>query len=140
MLEVWLPLFLCVVAAWAWHHVLRLRERATRHARELCERHGLQLLDDTVALHRLHARWQGGGLRVTREYRFDTSRGGDHRQSATLTVHGGRVVASSLPSIEPAAADVPVATTPFIPASLPRGEAPSGNVVPFTRRERRTLH
>lgn len=140
MLEVWLPLLLCIAAAWTWHHVLRLRERATRHARDLCESHGLQLLDDTVALHRLHLRWQRGGLHVTREYRFDTSRGGDHRQGATLTVHRGHIVSSSLPSIEPAAAAVPVATTPFMPASLPRAETPSGNVVPFERRERKTLH
>ncbi|HET7931057.1 MAG TPA: DUF3301 domain-containing protein [Rhodanobacteraceae bacterium] len=135
-----MPLLFCVATAWTWHHVLRLRERAIRHARELCERHGLQLLDDTVALHRLHARWQRGKLRITREYRFDTSRGGDHRQGATLTAHGGHVVASSLPSLEPAAVAVPVATSPFMPASLPGGDAPSGTVVPFTRRARRTLH
>ncbi len=140
MLEAWLTLLLCLAAAWAWQHVLRLRERATRHARELCERHGLQLLDDTVALHRLHARWQRGSVHVTREYRFYTSRGGDHRESAALTVRGGRVVASSLPSIEAAASAVPVASSPFMPASLPRADTSTGNVVPFVRRERRTLH
>lgn len=140
MLEVWLPLLLCIAAAWAWHHVLRLRERATARARELCERHGLQLLDDTVALQHLHAHWHRGALRVTREYRFDTSRGGDHRQPATLSIRGGHVVASSLPAIEPVARPTPTASTPFIVASLPAGTPATSNVVPFERPARRTLH
>ncbi|HKU79416.1 MAG TPA: DUF3301 domain-containing protein, partial [Rhodanobacteraceae bacterium] len=72
MLEVWLPLLaVAAIAAW-WYHVLRLRERATAHARRLCERHGVQLLDDSVALHRLRMNWRRGTLHVTREYRFET--------------------------------------------------------------------
>lgn len=134
MLEVWLPLLLCAGAALVWQHVLRLREHATGFARALCQEHGLQLLDDSVALHRLHAGWRHGRLHFTREYRFDTSRGGDHRQTATLTLRGGRVVASRLPADAAATPAVPVATSPFVASSLPPTASASGNVVPFTRR------
>lgn len=142
VLEVWLPLLLCIALAGAWYHAMRLREHATLHARALCERHGLQLLDDTVALHRLHARWSRRRLQLTREYRFDTSRGGDHRQTATMTLRGEHVVRSSLPAVEPPGNVVPVATAPFLRASLaPPLDPPTqgGNVIPLER-ARRTLH
>lgn len=138
VLEVWLPLLGLMALGAAWYHVLRLRERATLHARQLCERHGLQLLDDSVGLHRLHARWRNGTLQVTREYRFDTSLGGDDRRTASITLLGERIVATRLPSQEPSPG-APVATSPFVPATLARsGEFPD-NVVPLNRR-RRTLH
>ena len=66
MLEVWLPLLSIAAVAMWWYHVLRLRERAVAHARDLCERHGMQLLDDSVALHRLHVDWRHRPPRVTR--------------------------------------------------------------------------
>ncbi len=67
MLEVWLPLLGCVAIGLAWHHVMRLREYAVAQARALCAKHELQLLDDSVALHRLHITWRRGTLRVLRE-------------------------------------------------------------------------
>lgn len=139
MLEVWLPLLGLMALGAAWYHVLRLRERAILHARQLCDRHGLQLLDDSVGLYRLHARWRHGALQVTREYRFDTSLGGDDRRTASITLLGDRIVATRLPSQQPPAGAAAVATSPFVPATLARsGELPD-NVVPLDRR-RRTLH
>lgn len=139
MLEVWLPLLSCMFIAGTWYHVLRLRERAILHARRICEQHGLQLLDDSVALHRVHASWRHRALQVTREYRFDTSLGGHDRQAASITLLGDRVVGASLPSQPPSPDAPPAATSPFAPATLARsGEFP-GNVVPLDRR-RRTLH
>lgn len=139
MLEIWLPLLLIAALGVAWYHVLRLRERATAHARRLCERHGLQFLDDSVALHRLRARWRNGSLHVLREYRFDTSRGGNDRQAASITLLRDRIVQTSLPSGPSADAAAPVATSPFVASSLPRPDPESGNVIPLHRR-RRTLH
>lgn len=139
MLEVWLPLLGLLALGATWYHVLRLREYVTAHARQLCERHGLQLLDDSVGLHRLRARWQRGSLHVTREYRFETSRGGDDRQSASITVLGDRIIGSSMPAPEPVATPAPVVATPYLRPTLPREESASGNVVPFER-GRRTLH
>jgi hypothetical protein len=139
MLEVWLPLLVCMALIAAWYHVLRLRERAIAHARHLCERHGLQLLDDSVGLHRLRAQWQRGGLHVTREYRFETSRGGDDRQAASITLRDNRVVGSQLPAGD-ATGSTPAAGTPTItPLPVTHGDATTGNVIPFER-ARRTLH
>lgn len=140
MLEVWLPLLsIAVIVAW-WYHALRLRERAVAHARELCERHGLQLLDDSVALHRLRMNWLHGGLRVMREYRFDTSLGGNDRRAAGVTLLGDRIVSASMPerdvsALEPAHAVRIVHDPP--PAGA--GVDADNNVVPITR-ARRTLH
>jgi hypothetical protein len=139
VLEIWLPLLGLLALIATWHHVLRLRERVHAHARQLCEQHGLQLLDDSVALHRLHAQWRNGGLRVTREYRFHTSRGGDDRQTASIILLGDRVVGSRMPSQEPIAATPADTAAPYLRPTLPRQETASGNVVPFER-GRRTLH
>jgi hypothetical protein len=141
VLEVWLPLLsIAAIAAW-WYHALRLRERAVAHARGLCERHGLQLLDDSVALHRLRMGWRQGALHVTREYRFDTSLGGNDRRAASITLLGERIIASSVPEREGFTHDVPPASARAVddlPAAQP-APGPGSNVVPITR-VRRTLH
>ena|SRR5690348_2335903 len=140
MLEVWLPLLsFGVIAAW-WYHALKSRERAIAHARELCERHGLQLLDDSVALHRLRMDWRHGGLRAMREYRFDTSLGGNDRRAVSITLLGDRIVSARVPERdvpvqEPASAIRVVHDVPPIHANTGAGN----NVVPITR-ARRTLH
>ncbi|HEX5952828.1 MAG TPA: DUF3301 domain-containing protein [Rhodanobacteraceae bacterium] len=139
MLEVWLPLLGFMVLIGSWYHVLRLRERATAHARHLCELHGVQLLDDSVALHRLRMGWRRGALHVMREYRFETSRGGDDRQSASVSLLGDRIVGERMPAhARPETAAVPV---PAAYGAPPAQAAPdAGNkIVPITR-ARRTLH
>lgn len=142
MLEVWLPLLAFMVLAGSWYHVLRLRERATAHARRLCERHGLQLLDDSVALHRLRMSWRRGGLHALREYRFDTSLGGNDRQPATVTLLGDRIVGAGMPAHADAGHEVSTAPTIRVTQELspPQAGAHRGdNVVPISR-ARRTLH
>ena len=139
MLEVWLPLLsIAAIAVW-WYHALRLRERAIAHARQLCERHGLQLLDDSVALHRLRMSWRHGSLRVTREYRFDTSLGGNDRRAASITLLGDRIVSASVPEREAPAAPPPVSPYGTLPPRTPSKTPPGDNIVPITR-ARRTLH
>ena len=140
MLEVWLPLSsIAAIAVW-WYHALRLREHAIAHARHLCERHGLQLLDDSVALHRLRMSWRHGSLRVTREYRFDTSLGGNDRRAASITLLGDRIVGASVPGREaPAAPLAPVSPYGALPPRTPSETRPGDNIVPITR-ARRTLH
>jgi hypothetical protein len=139
VLEVWLPLLAFMVLIGSWYHVLRLRERATAHARRLCERHGLQLLDDSVALHRLRLNWRRGTLHVMREYRFETSRGGNDRQPASVRLLGDRIVGESMPAPHhPDAEAHAFRDMPGVPAAwrTPDGDA---NIVPITR-ARRTLH
>src|SRR6185312_5641353 len=99
-----------------------------------------QLLDDSVALHRLRMNWRHGSLHVKREYRFDTSLGGNDRRAASITLLGDRIVSASLPE-----SDVPV----LEPASAARvvhdiapnqaGVDAGNNVVPITRAPS-TLH
>ncbi|HKT42640.1 MAG TPA: DUF3301 domain-containing protein [Rhodanobacteraceae bacterium] len=139
MLEVWLPLLSIAAVAMWWYHVLRLRERAVAHARDLCERHGMQLLDDSVSLHRLHVDWRHRPPRVTREYRFDTSLGGNDRRAASITLLGDRIVGASVPEREAPAAPTPVASFDALPPGTASGTHPGDNIVPITR-ARRTLH
>ncbi len=137
MLEVWLPLLsIAAMAVW-WYHALRLRERAIAHARHLCERHGLQLLDDSVALHRLRMNWRHGRLHVTREYRFDTSLGGNDRRAASITLLGDHIVSASMPEREAPAAPAVRVVHDVPPA--PAGADAGHNIVPITR-ARRTVH
>lgn len=85
-----LLLFAAVVAFWA--DSLRARERALSAARRACERAGVQLLDETVALARLGlARNDEGRLTFARAYRFEFSLVGDERRSGQVLLTGGRI-------------------------------------------------
>jgi len=139
VLEVWLPLLsIAAIGIW-WYHALRLRERAIAHARHVCERHALQLLDDSVALHRLRMSWRHGSLHVTREYRFDTSLGGNDRRTASITLLGDHVVSASVPEREAPAASAPVVPHGALPPRTTPETHAGNNIVPITR-ARRTLH
>lgn len=143
MLDIWLPLFAIIAIIACWYHVLRLRERMTGHARRLCERHGLQFLDDSVALHRLRIVRRRGTLCVLREYRFDVSTGGHDRRTARVTFLGDRVVTESLPvgqSDDDAPRPFAAARRmlpPNVTVTVTNGD--DDNVIPITR-ARRTLH
>ncbi|HJR12168.1 MAG TPA: DUF3301 domain-containing protein [Rhodanobacteraceae bacterium] len=139
MLEIWLPLLSITALGMWWYHALRLRERAIAHARHLCERRGLQLLDDSVALHRLRMNWRHGSLHVTREYRFDTSFGGNDRRAASLTLLGDRIVSASAPQREAPATPAPASPYGALPPRIASETHPGDNIVPITR-ARRTLH
>jgi hypothetical protein len=82
-----------VVAAWYWFAGAQARERAVLAARRACERHGQQLLDETVLLERLRPRRdRSGRMRLRREYSFEFSGGGEVRSRGSLALFGGRVV------------------------------------------------
>jgi Protein of unknown function (DUF3301) len=138
VLEVWLPLILCMVLGGLWYHVLRLREHAVTHARELCARHGVQLLDDSVSLQRLRLARRHGTLQILREYRFDTSLGGNDRQVASITLCDERLVHVRMPARESVPPPACVQSSqPCIHVFTPT--EPGGNVIPITR-ARHTLH
>lgn len=140
MPEAWLLLLICAALAVSWYHALRLREHAIALARGTCQRHALQLLDDSVALHRLRVRWRRGALHILREYRFDVSEGGNDRRTASLTLLAGRVVAASLPERTAPQPTAPApAYAPHMSPVVPALEDTGNNVVPITR-GRRTLH
>lgn len=80
------------------------RERAVREARALCRQYGLQLLDETVGLRRLHLRRIDGLLRLERCYDFEVSVDGHDRKAGQLRMIGHVVTNTTLPS----AAESPV--------------------------------
>jgi hypothetical protein len=81
-----------VALAWFWYAGARAHEQAVLAARRACERHGQQLLDETVVLERLRPRrGRDGRMRLRREYSFEFSGEGEWRQRGTVVVYGGRI-------------------------------------------------
>ena len=84
----------------AWLKLSRLRELAVVEARRQCERHGLQLLDETVGLRSVRLRKLDGMRVIERCYGFEVSIDGDDREPAHLWLAHGRLTGLSLPTIE----------------------------------------
>lgn len=88
-----LLLIIVVALAWFWYVGSRAREQAVWVARRACERHGQQLLDETVLLERLRPRrGRDGRVGLRREYSFEFSDEGAWRYRGTLVIFGGRLV------------------------------------------------
>jgi hypothetical protein len=84
-----LAILALALLALLWADSLRARERALRAGRAACERHGLQLLDDTVAIARLRlARDDDGRLRIVRTYTFEFSDTGNNRRDGAIVMLG----------------------------------------------------
>ena len=82
-----LPVLL--LGAWFWLDGMRAKEQATRAARRACERHELQLLDETVVLVRLRlGRDHHGRAGWRRRYRFEFTREGDIRSQGEVELLG----------------------------------------------------
>lgn len=74
-----------------WLDGARAREFALGLVAELCQRRDLQLLDGTVALARMGARWTPSGLRIRRMFRFEFSEEGVGRRTGYLLLLGSDV-------------------------------------------------
>ena len=84
-----LALFL---VAWLWLDTTSARDRARALARRLCEDAGVQLLDQTVSLHRTRVVRPGGGaLQLSRHFGFEFSEDGANRHHGELELIGGRL-------------------------------------------------
>jgi hypothetical protein len=84
----------------AWRDSMRARERAILFCRQLCSRHGVQFLDDTVALTRLGIRRDPDrGLRLYRVYEFEFSTEGQSRSLGSVILNGDRIDAVHLPGV-----------------------------------------
>lgn len=92
MWEIVILLALGAAGAWFWSGI-SARERAVVAARRACERHGQQLLDETVAQVRVQLRRSAtGSVLPKRFYRFEFTDDGDVRRSGELAIYGGRAV------------------------------------------------
>lgn len=107
MLEA-LALALLMAGTVFWIDTLRAREAALVAGRAACDRYGLLLLDDTVAVTRMRlARNAEGGLRVARTYGFEFSDTGDNRRHGTILLIGGEVSDVTFEPYATAPNDVP---------------------------------
>ena len=87
-----------VLALLGWLETLRARERALTVARKHCQRHGAQLLDETVGLTALRLRRSAHGkLTWHRRYGFEVSLHGNDRRRGHLWLAGDRVMEISSP-------------------------------------------
>ncbi len=72
-----------------WSAARGAADLARIHAREACRRQNVQLLDQSVALHRLRLRrGEDGRMRFQRTYQFAFSAHGDDRQTGELALLG----------------------------------------------------
>ncbi len=98
MLDSLLPLLILGLAAAFWFDALKAHERARGFCQQLCERGNVQLLDQTVALHRMAIRrGESGWLALRRSYNFELSTDGADRRQGRLTMLGQRLDSYSLP-------------------------------------------
>jgi hypothetical protein len=68
----WLILTTLAALAWFWWDSLQKRELAVRAARAVCERAGVQFLDDSVAVSKMRLKRDSNQrARIYREYSFD---------------------------------------------------------------------
>lgn len=81
-------LLLLMLLIWFWRDSLRVREIATRISRTACSSHGVQFLDQTVALRRISLRWLRVGLKFRRVYEFDYSLEGSGRLTGYIVMLG----------------------------------------------------
>jgi len=85
-------------AAWFWLDSLNKRDIAVAMGRQSAERHGLQFLDETVAISHLRAaRDSTGRMRIERTYTFEVSDTGSDRLSCTLTLLGKHLQKLEMP-------------------------------------------
>lgn len=93
----WLLLAGLAGMGWFWWDSLQKRELAVRAARAVCERAGVQFLDDSVALSRMMLKRDSNQrARVYREYSFDYSSVGDDRQAGRVYLLGEVVLSADL--------------------------------------------
>jgi hypothetical protein len=98
MLDSLIPLLALGLAAAFWLDALKAHECARGFCLQLCERGNVQLLDQTVALHRMTiCRGKTGWLALRRSYNFELSTDGADRRQGRLTMIGQRLDSYSLP-------------------------------------------
>ncbi len=89
-------------AALYWQSSMRAKELAINAAKRECKLCGVQLLDQTVHLHRMSAsRDESGRWRLWRMYQFEYSDDGVNRLAGELTLLGPRLLRISLETFNP---------------------------------------
>ena len=80
-----IALIVLLLAAWFWRSSMQGKELATLAARNICETHDLQLLDETVAIKSLKFRRdEMGSPALLRHYEFEYYDGDQTRKKSTI--------------------------------------------------------
>jgi|GEM_PF-524116 len=119
---------------WFWLDSSRARELATGLARSMCQKRGLQFLDDTVSQTRFGLRWTSNGLRLRRMFIFDFSMEGLGRRSGWLILLGTQVEQFDL-GLPKASESIPPVQAGLAKTVEPE-EKSDEKVVPFKRPKR----
>jgi hypothetical protein len=98
-------LFLFLLVGWLWLTTLQAREQALAHAKRACARHGLQLLDQTVAVRGVTLLWTASGVRLKRTYGFEYSEEGVDRRIGRIVLVGMTLASLSLHAEDSAGGD-----------------------------------
>lgn len=81
-----------------WWTGSRAKELAISHARSLCARESVQLLDYTVALKKISLSQSASGAKcLRREYKFEFTAEGSYRDQGTVTLNGHSLADVYLP-------------------------------------------
>jgi hypothetical protein len=82
-----------LLAGWLWWDGIKKREAAIRAARAVCQRAGVQLLDETVSLGGMRlGRDEDQRVRLARDFRFEYTDTGDNRMPGRVFLLGDRVL------------------------------------------------
>lgn len=93
----WLPILALATLGLFWWEGLKKREMAVQAARVVCQRAGVQLLDETVVLKVFKPRRdENQRLSLHREFRFEYSDNGDNRLPGLIIMLGNRVLSVDL--------------------------------------------
>lgn len=82
---------------WIFWRQLAVRELALRHALAVCERQGLQLLDQSIGLSGVSfQRRPSGSLCLTRKFQFEFTSTGERRYTGRIIMAGQTVLSTEL--------------------------------------------
>ncbi len=82
-------LFVLAILVWLWQYNLRLREIAIHKCKISCRTMELQLLDETVALHKIRiSKDNRNQVKLLRRYQFEFSLDGYDRYEGSITFLG----------------------------------------------------
>lgn len=89
-------LLLAILGAWLWHH-LGIRQYALQAARQITQRAGVQLLDQSIYLRKVRVvRSKSSLIALERSYEFEFSTRGDRRFLGWVVMLGRRMERSEL--------------------------------------------
>ena len=85
-------MFALAILVWFWQNSLRLREFAINKCKTSCKTMDLQLLDETVALHKISiSKDKRNLIKLLRRYHFEFSLDGYDRYEGSITFLGQNV-------------------------------------------------